>query len=87
MSDPAILRVRREGHLLFIGPVHPYNTIRSQVDLYHQTLEEYTHPITEDMVIVRESFAPKSGKTPWTRQGGALSGSMLSTPLRIPTYR
>ncbi len=60
MSDPAIRRVGREGHPLFIGPVQPYDTIRRQVDLYHQTLEEYGHPIPEDMVIVREFFCAEN---------------------------
>ena len=62
MSDPAIRRVGREGHILFIGPAQPYTTITSQVDLYHRTLEEYRHPIPEEMVVVREFFCATSRK-------------------------
>ena len=56
MSDPAIRRVGREGHILFIGPAQPYETIRRQVDLYHKTLQENGHAKPEDMVVVREFF-------------------------------
>ena len=56
MSDPAVRRVGREGHTLFIGPAQPFETIRRQIDLYHRTLEEHGHGRPEDMVIVREFF-------------------------------
>ena len=40
--------------------MQPLNTIRQQVDLYHQTLEENGHPVPDDMVIVREFFCGKN---------------------------
>jgi alkanesulfonate monooxygenase SsuD/methylene tetrahydromethanopterin reductase-like flavin-dependent oxidoreductase (luciferase family) len=60
MSDPAVRRVGREGHALYIGPAQPFETIRRQIDLYHQTLEEHGHPVPEDMVIVREFFCARN---------------------------
>jgi alkanesulfonate monooxygenase SsuD/methylene tetrahydromethanopterin reductase-like flavin-dependent oxidoreductase (luciferase family) len=60
MSDPAVRRVGREGHILYIGPAQPYPTIRRQIDLYHQTLQHYGHPIPQEMVIVREFFCASS---------------------------
>ena len=56
MSDPAVRRVGREGHILFVGPAQPYASIRRHINLYHQTLGEHGHPIPEEMVIVREFF-------------------------------
>ena len=41
---------------MFVGPAQPLETIRRQIDLYHQTLEEHGHFRPEDMVIVREVF-------------------------------
>ena len=32
MSDPAVRRVGREGHILFIGPAQPFETIRHQIE-------------------------------------------------------
>ncbi len=60
MSDPAIRRVGREGHTLFIGPAQPLETIRQQVELYHQTLDEHGHPVPDDMVLVREFFCAET---------------------------
>ncbi len=60
MSDPAVRRVGREGHTLFIGPAQPFETIRRQIDLYYQNLEDHGHQRPEDMVIVREFFCGES---------------------------
>ena len=60
MSDPAVRRVGREGHILFIGPAQPYETIRQQIDLYHRTLQENGHPVPDEMVIIREFFCAGS---------------------------
>ena len=60
MSDPAIRRVGREGHVLFVGPAQPFSTIRHQIDLYHETLEENGHQIPDEMVIVREFFCSRN---------------------------
>jgi alkanesulfonate monooxygenase SsuD/methylene tetrahydromethanopterin reductase-like flavin-dependent oxidoreductase (luciferase family) len=60
MSDPAVRRVGREGHILFIGPAQPFETIRRQVDLYRETLAEQGHPVPEEMVVVREFFCAGS---------------------------
>jgi len=60
MSDPAVRRVGREGHPMYVGPVQPFETIRRQIDLYHQTLEENGHAVPEDMVIVREFYCAPS---------------------------
>ncbi|MDE2940686.1 MAG: LLM class flavin-dependent oxidoreductase [Chloroflexota bacterium] len=60
MSDPPIRRVGREGHMLFIGPAQPFETIRRQIDLYHQTLDYHGHNRPEEMVIVREFFCGES---------------------------
>ena len=60
MSDPAVRRVGREGHILYIGPAQPYPTITKQIDLYHHTMETNGHPIPQEMVIVREFFCSES---------------------------
>ena len=60
MSDPAVRRVAREGHTMFVGPAQPFETIRRQIDLYQQTLEEHGRSKPEDMVIVREFFCGDS---------------------------
>ncbi len=60
MSDPAIRRVGREGHTLFVGPAQSQSAIRGQIDLYHETLADNGHPIPEEMVIVREFFCAPS---------------------------
>ena len=60
MSDPAVRRVGREGHTLFVGPAQPFDTIGRQIDLYHETLEGHGHKRPEDMVIVREFFCGES---------------------------
>ena len=56
MSDPAVRRVGRGGDVLYVGPAQSNATIRRQISLYHQTLEENGHEVPEDMVIVREFF-------------------------------
>ena len=60
MSDPAIGRVGREGHILFIGPAQPYEMIRRQIDLYHETLAGNGHAIPQEMVLAREFFCAGS---------------------------
>jgi alkanesulfonate monooxygenase SsuD/methylene tetrahydromethanopterin reductase-like flavin-dependent oxidoreductase (luciferase family) len=60
MSDPAVRRVGREGHILFIGPAQSYATIGRQIGLYHRSLAEHDHLVPEDMVIVREFFCAGS---------------------------
>ena len=60
MSDPAVRRVGRQGHILFIGPAQPYPTASRQVALYRQSLQDHGHPIPEEMVIVREFFCAAS---------------------------
>ncbi|MCY4417463.1 MAG: LLM class flavin-dependent oxidoreductase [Chloroflexi bacterium] len=56
MSDPAVRRVGRSGDIFYVGPAQSNATIRHQISLYHQTLEENGHDVPEDMVIVREFF-------------------------------
>ena len=60
MSDPAIRRVGREGHTLYVGPAQSQSSIKNQIELYHETLAENGHPVPEDMVIVREFFCAPS---------------------------
>ena len=60
MSDPAVRRVGREGHILFVGPAQPLEMIRRQVDLYHETLADNGHPIPQEKVIVREFFCSRN---------------------------
>ena len=60
MTDPAVERVARGGHVLFIGPAQPLPTIRRQVDLYRQTLNEHGRAQPADMVLVREFFCARS---------------------------
>ena len=60
MSDPAVQRVGREGHILFIGPAQPYATAQKQIELYHQTLQEHRQAVPDDMVIVREFYCAGS---------------------------
>jgi alkanesulfonate monooxygenase SsuD/methylene tetrahydromethanopterin reductase-like flavin-dependent oxidoreductase (luciferase family) len=60
MSDPAIRRVGREGHVLFIGPAQPFDMVQRQLDLYRDTLVENGHAIPEEQVIVREFFCAGS---------------------------
>ncbi len=60
MSDPAVERVGREGHILFIGPAQPYTTAQKQIELYHQTLQKQGHPVPDEMVIVREFYCAGS---------------------------
>ena len=60
MSDPAVRRVGREGHILFVGPAQPYEMIRRQIALYHQTLQEHGHAVPDAMVIVREFYCAGS---------------------------
>ena len=56
MSDPAVRRVAREGHIMYTGPAQPYPTIRRQIELYQDTLQEFGQPDPGEMVIVREFF-------------------------------
>ena len=56
MSDPAVRRVGRGGDILYVGPAQSNATIRRQISLYHQTLEENSYDVPEEMVIVREFF-------------------------------
>ncbi len=60
MSDPAVRRVGKEGHIMYVGPAQPFETIRRQIDLYHQALEEFGHSTPEEMVLVREFFCGNS---------------------------
>ena len=60
MSDPAVQRVGREGHIMYTGPAQPYPTIQRQIELYQSTLEEYGHSDPGEMVIVREFFCSRS---------------------------
>ena len=60
MSDPAVRRVGKEGHIMYVGPAQPFETIRRQIDLYHQTLEEFGHSTPDEMVLVREFFCGNS---------------------------
>ena len=60
MSDPAVSRVGREGHILFVGPAQPFEMIRRQIDLYHETLADNGHPIPQEKVIVREFFCSRN---------------------------
>ena len=56
MSDPAIRRVGRTGDILFVGPAQGNESIRKQIDLYHDTLNKSGHDIPEEMVVVREFY-------------------------------
>ena len=60
MSDPAIRRVGRTGDILFVGPAQGNESIRHQIDLYHDTLEKSGHQTPEEMVIVREFYCAGS---------------------------
>ncbi|MCH8184576.1 MAG: LLM class flavin-dependent oxidoreductase [Chloroflexi bacterium] len=60
MSDPAVRRVGREGCILFIGPAQPYDTIRRQIESYHEELDRHGHSVPEDMIILREFFCAGS---------------------------
>ena len=60
MSDPAVRRVGREGHILFVGPAQSFDTVVRQVDLYHAELGHNGQSVPEDMVICREFFCASS---------------------------
>ena len=60
MSDPAIRRVGRTGDILFVGPAQGNESIRKQIDLYHDTLDKSGHNIPEEMVVVREFYCANS---------------------------
>ena len=60
MSDPAVRRVGQEGDILYVGPAQSNETIRSQVRLYHETLDANRHDVPDDMVIVREFFCART---------------------------
>ena len=60
MSDPAVRRVGREGHILFVGPAQSFPTIERQVELYRRTLDENGHPHRGEMVLIREFFCAES---------------------------
>ncbi|MCZ6874259.1 MAG: LLM class flavin-dependent oxidoreductase [bacterium] len=81
MSDPAVRRVGREGHVLYIGPVQTYTTIQRQIDLYHQTLDAHGHSVPADMVLVREFFCARSHDAAWekARQGFAKKYEVYAT--------
>lgn len=60
MSDPAVRRVARLGHVLFIGPAQPHRTVERQVELYRETLQGHGHTRPGDMAIIREFFCAGS---------------------------
>ena len=60
MSDPAVRRVGRQGHILFLGPAQSYTVTKDQIELYNRTLQENGHPAPDEMVIVREFYCGKS---------------------------
>ena len=60
MSDAAVRRAGRGGHILYVGPAQSYTTLKSQVALYHQTLKEHGHAVPQEMVLVREFFCANS---------------------------
>lgn len=80
MSDPAVRRVGREGYTMFVGPAQPFETIRRQIDLYHQELEDHGHSRPDDMVIVREFFSAEITEAGlWSGPGVALRPSTWFT--------
>ncbi len=60
MSDPAVRRVAREGHVMFIGPAQPYETIKRQIDVYYHTLSRHNHVTPDSMVVMREFYCSGS---------------------------
>ena len=60
MSDPAVRRVGRQGHIILFGPAQSYTTTKRQIDLYRQVLNESGHSIPGEMVIVREFYCAGS---------------------------
>ena len=60
MSDRAVRRVGREGHTLFVGPAQTFETIRRQIDVYHDELARSGHQVPDDMVLMREFFCAGS---------------------------
>ena len=56
MSDPAVRRVGREGHILFIGPAQSHATTSRQAELYRETLGANDRPDPGEMVILREFY-------------------------------
>ena len=60
MSDRAVRRIGREGHILFIGPAQSYDTISRQIELYHDELDRHGHSVPDDMIILREFFCAGS---------------------------
>ena len=60
MSDRAVRRIGREGHILFIGPAQSYDTISRQIELYQDELDRHGHSVPEDMIILREFFCAGS---------------------------
>ncbi len=60
MSDPAVRRVAREGHIMYTGPAQPFPTIQRQIELYQSILQESGHTDPGEMVVVREFFCADS---------------------------
>ena len=60
MSDPAVRRVGREGHTLFIGPAQSYEVTKRHIDIYREELDRNGHPPPEDIVVLREFFCANS---------------------------
>ena len=60
MSDPAVRRVGREGHTLFIGPAQSYEVTKRHIDIYREELDRNGHPPPEDIVLLREFFCANS---------------------------
>ena len=81
MSDPAVRRVGREGHILFIGPAQPYDTIRAAGGAVPRNAGRKRAAPTLGRWWSSGSFsAPTAGATCWTRPGAASSASTPSTP-------
>ena len=91
MSDPAI-RAGSDAKAIPCSSA-PYSLTTPSVVRLICTIRPLRNTVTPSPKIWSSSgssFAPKTGKTPWTRQGGALNGSMLSTPLtdsKVPTRK
>lgn len=60
MSDPAVRRVGREGHVLFIGPAQSYEVTKRHIEIYRQELERHGRPAPRDMVLMREFYCASS---------------------------
>ena len=88
MSDPAVRRVGRGGDILYVGPAQSNATIRRQISLYHQTLEENGYDVPEEMVIVREFFCAPTHEEALERARAQLRQEVRSLRLsRSPRQR